>query len=257
MRIYAVINYKGGTGKTCTVVNLAHGLSLKGYRVLIIDVDPQSASAYHLGVNIKNGLYELLMGDSSYLDCITHARKNLHIIGASERLFAAEIKLANVKNKEFLLSKRLQNLQGYDYVLVDCGPSINILNQNAMVFANNIILPVSMEYFSLIGVRQLLNNIKILNKLFDIQINVFRVVPTFFDIRTVKSREILKSLGRVFGNRVTEPVRLSVDLSEAPGRHLSIFEYAAESKAAKDYLKLIMEVTNGKAKTADRSVIRY
>ena len=236
---------------------MAHGLSLRGYKVLIIDVDPQSASSYHLGVKPKIGLFELLMGDYTYQECITPARKNLHIIGASERLFTAEIKMAKLKHKEHLLSKRLANLQGYDFVFVDCGPSINILNQNALLFSNKIILPVSMEYFSLIGVRQLLNNIKILNRIFKRRLQVFRVVPTFFDVRTVKSREILKSLSRVFLERVTGPIRHSVDLSEAPGRHLSIFEYAPDSKASEDYLNLILEVTNGKAKEAHRSLVGY
>ncbi|MEK9657535.1 MAG: ParA family protein [bacterium] len=244
MKKYAIVNYKGGTGKTCTVVNLAHGLALNGKKVLIVDVDPQSASAYHLGVKANVGLYELLMGDYSVYDCITPARKNLHIIVASERLFTAEIKLARLKKKEFYLAQRLANLSGYDYVFVDCGPSINILNQNALLFAENVVLPVSMEYFSLIGVRQLLNNIKILNRIFSKNIQVFKVLPTFFDVRTVKSREILKSLNRVFLDRVVTPVRHSVDLSEAPGRHLTIFEYAPESKAAEDYVNLIKEVIN-------------
>eukprot|EP01047_Picozoa_sp_COSAG01_P000127 COSAG01_NODE_2_length_63927_cov_1357.611941_12_plen_246_part_00 len=244
MKKYAVVNYKGGTGKTCTVVNMAHGLALKGHKVLIIDVDPQSASAYHLGVKANVGLYELLMGQYRFHDCITPARKNLHIIAASERLFTAEIKLAKAKHKEFYLAKCLANLAGYDYVFVDCGPSINILNQNALLFAQDVVLPVSMEYFSLIGVRQLLNNIKILNKIFKADIKVSKVVPTFFDVRTVKSREILKSLNRVFLDRVVSPIRHSVDLSEAPGRHLSVFEYAPDSKAAGDYMNLIEEVTH-------------
>jgi len=240
---FAVINYKGGTGKTCTVVNLAHGLALQGQKVLLIDIDPQSAVSYHLGIKPKMGLYEILMKQQPLHDCIIPARKNLHIIAASERLFSAEIKLARSKAKEFFMSRALASLSGYDYILVDCGPSINILNQNALLFTKNVILPVSMEYFSLIGVRQLLNNIKILNKLFNQVVNIKMVVPTFFDIRTVKSREILKSLNRVFSNRVVSPIRHSVDLSEAPGRHLSIFEYAPDSKAAGDYMNLIEEVS--------------
>ena len=243
MKKFAVINYKGGTGKTCTVVNVAHGLALQGKKVLLIDIDPQSAASYHLGIKPKMGLYEILMEQKALHDCIVPARKNLHIIAASERLFSAEIKLARSRAKEFFMSRALASLSGYDYVLVDCGPSINILNQNALLFTKNVILPVSMEYFSLIGVRQLLNNIKILNKLFNQVVHIKMVVPTFFDIRTVKSREILKSLNRVFLNRVVSPIRHSVDLSEAPGRHLSIFEYAPDSKAAGDYMNLIEEVT--------------
>ena len=187
-RKICVINYKGGTGKTCTVVNLAHGLAIKGKKVLVVDTDPQGSSGYHLGVDSQHTLYDLLVGGFPIQKCIVNARENLDIIPSNERLFPAEMSLSKLRNRELVLSQKLNDIESkYDFVLVDCAPSINLLNQNSLLFSNEIFLPVSMEYLSLLGIKQLLNNIKIINKIFRHNITVTKLIPTFFDIRNGKS----------------------------------------------------------------------
>ncbi len=243
MRIISVMNYKGGTGKTSTVVHLAHGLALKGYRILIIDVDPQGSAGYHLGVNtIQRSLYDLITQKETLANCIVHARKNLDIICANEHLFPAEMHMANLQNRELVLSSRMVNLTGYDFVFLDCAPSMNLLNQNALLYSNELIIPVSMEYFSLVGIKQLLKNIKIINQLFKKNIIIKMVVPTFFDKRNKKSKDIINSIRRVFHKKVSTPIRSSVSLSEAPGVKQTVFEYADKSTGAQDYKNLVKEV---------------
>ena len=242
MRKISIINYKGGTGKTCTVVNLAHGLALRGKKVLLIDTDPQGSVAYHLGIKPKYTLYDLLSGKQDLAACITNARPNLDIIASNEHLFTSEMQLARLKNKERILGMRLKEVAGYDFVLLDCAPSMNLLNQNALLYSSETFLPVSMEYLSLVGVKQLLKNIKIINKLFDRKVRITKVIPTFYDARYNKSKDILSSLNRVFPTLVSSPIRVSIALSEAPGNKQTVFEYDSSSVGAEDYDRLIEEV---------------
>jgi len=230
-------------------VNMAHGLALYGKKVLLIDTDPQGSASHHLGVRTSVTLYDLLIRGLTPEDCIVEARPNLDIICANEHLFPAEMKLTREPDREYILSDKLEGLDGYDIVLLDCAPSMNLLNQNALLYSDEILLPVSMEYLSLIGVKQLLKNIKIVNKLFDKDIKITRVIPTFYDRRNKKSQDILDSLNRVFPGHISSPVRSSVSLSEAPGVKKSIFEYDPNSNAAEDYKALIKEVLScGKEK---------
>ncbi|MDA1353040.1 MAG: ParA family protein [bacterium] len=243
-RRICVINYKGGTGKTCTVVNLGHGLALAGKRVLIVDTDPQGSSGYHLGIrNPKYSLYDLLVGNATSPECIVNARQNLDIIPSNERLFPAEMALSKMKNREMILSQKLRGLQNqYDYIIVDCAPSINLLNQNSLTYAQEIFLPVSMEYLSLVGIKQLLNNIKIINKIFRHNLKVSKLIPTFFDKRNSKSKVVMDSLNRVFSQVMANPIRSSVAISEAAGYRQTIFEYNPKSSGAEDYQILTNEV---------------
>jgi chromosome partitioning protein len=246
MRKLAIINYKGGTGKTSTVVNMAHGLALKGKRVLVVDTDPQGSAGYYLGVESELTIYDVVMGLRPASECIVSARPNLDIICANERLFPAEMRLANEPGREHVLSRRLAGLQGYDFVLVDCAPSMNLMNQNSLIFSDELLLPVSMEYLSLVGIKQLLKNIDIVNKLLGKEIRICKIVPTFYDKRNRKTAHIMDSLERVFPGRLASPIRVSVGLSEAPGYRQTIFEFSPRSNAADDYRRLINEViSNG------------
>ena len=242
LRSFAVINYKGGTGKTSTAINVAHGLSLKGKRVLLVDTDPQGSVSHYFGVKPKKTLYDLIIQNDSIEACTVNLRYNLDAILSNERVFPAEIKMARENQREYLVSKALAPLKGYDYVLIDCAPSMNILNQNALLYADELLLPVSMEYLSLIGVKQLLKNIKIINKLFNKKIKISKVIPTFFDKRNKKSKDILESLKRVFPNLVSEPVGVNVRMSEAPGKKMTIFEYDPNSTVAGDYFSIVEEI---------------
>jgi chromosome partitioning protein len=238
----AVVNYKGGTGKTSTVVNLAHGLTLLGKKVLIVDIDPQGSSGYYLGIDPEVTLYEALLRLQPIERCIIPARPNLDIICSNERVFAAELKLATQPGREVVLAQLLKNITAYDYIIIDCPPSMNLLNQNALTFADEIIVPVAMEFLSLVGIRQLLKNIQMVNKMLGRSIAVSKVVPTFFDPRNQKTKQIMESLERVFPGRLTSPIRTNVALSEAPGYRQTIFEFDPKSKGAEDYLKLSREV---------------
>lgn len=242
MRKLAIINYKGGTAKTSTVVNVAHGLALKGKSVLVVDTDPQGSSGYYFGVCPQKTLYDVLMKKYPLKECIINARKNVDILCSNEHIFSAEIKLAQQEGREQVLSQQLKEVCEYDFVLIDCAPSMNLMNQNALMYCNEILLPVSMEYLSLIGVKQLLKNIKIINRIFGKDIQITKVIPTFYDKRNKKSKDILESLERVFPNSLSSPIRASVSLSEAPGSRRTIFEYAPNSKGAEDYYRLIEEV---------------
>tara|TARA_A100001015_G_C15042734_1_gene740923 strand:- start:2977 stop:3717 length:741 start_codon:yes stop_codon:yes gene_type:complete len=242
MRRFAVINYKGGTGKTTTVVSLAYALNLKGKRVLIIDTDPQGSAGYHLGVEPTKTLYDVIVKDGDLNECIYTIRQGLDIIPSNEHVFPAELKMTQMKERELVLKRKLSGLKGYDFVFMDCAPSMNLLNQNALLYADELLLPVSMEYLSLIGVKQLLKNIKIINKLFNKRLTITRVIPTFYDKRNKKSKDILDSLKRVFPNMISSPVRTCISLSEAPGKKMSIFEYDPNSHAAEDYYSIMEEV---------------
>ncbi|MFT5171373.1 MAG: chromosome partitioning protein [Candidatus Marinamargulisbacteria bacterium] len=242
MKIFSVINYKGGTGKTSTVVHIAAGLALRGKKVLIIDTDPQGSAAHHLGVAYQSTLYDLIMGKKGYLECVVSARQNIDMICSNERLFPAEVAMARMAKRELVLSKRLKDLEGYDYVILDCPPSMNVMNQNSLLLSDEVLLPVSMEYLSLVGVKQLLQNIKIINKIFNREIFISNVIPTFYDKRNRKSAFVLDSLNRVFPKFVTSPIRTSVSLSEAPGFKQTVFEFDPSSKGAEDYHRLVEEV---------------
>lgn len=246
-RKICVVNYKGGTGKTCTVVNLAHGLARSGKKVLIVDTDPQGSSGYHLNVETQHTLYDLLIGGAAYGDCIQQARPNLDIITSNERLFPAEMAMASMKGREKILKKKLIGLEAYyDFILLDCSPSINLINQNALLFSKEIFLPVSMEYLSLVGIKQLLNNVKIVNRMFNHSLTVTKLIPTFFDKRNNKSKIVLESLERVFSHVMASPIRLSISISEAAGFKQTIFEYNPNSLGAQDYQRLTEEViSNG------------
>ncbi len=244
----AITNYKGGTGKTSTAVNLAHGLAIKGKSVLLIDIDPQGSAAYCLGINPKKTLYNVLIDDASPESCIETVRPNLDLLASNEHLFAAELKLSNHRFRSQLFVRKLDKLNTYDYIIIDCPPSMNLLNQNALTFADKVIIPVSMEYLSLVGTRQLLKNIQIVNKMLKRDLTVCKVVPTFFDPRSQKCKHVLDSLERVFPGRLSTPIRMSISLSEAPGYRQTIFEFDPKSKGAEDYTKLTEEVMSDDGK---------
>ena len=243
MRRIAAMNYKGGTGKTTTVVNMAHGLALQGYRVLLIDTDPQGSVGYSLGIQSDVTLYDVILNQKTWRDAIVPARPNLDLIVANERLYPASLQMGSSPRKEFFLADRLADLDGYDFVFVDSAPSFNILNQNALVFADEIIMPVSMDYLSLVGVKQLLKNIQLVNRVLQKSLSISMILPTFFDKRYKKTNDVLTSLKRVFPNTVSSVmIRHCVDLSQATSHNQTIFEYNLKSKSIDDFQKLISEV---------------
>ncbi len=241
MRKIAIMTLKGGTGKTTTAVNVTHGLSLSGKRVLLIDCDPQRSISSTFGVESESGLDKLLLtGDVEILQ----VRDNLFVIDSGGRgLAEVEMKLGFQRDGKMRLSNALRYLKGCDYVICDCSPSINIINMNALYFSDSVVIPVSMDYLSQVGVEQtleIINEVKAVSGRDDLY---YRLLPTFYDARTRVSKLILNELKEKFGDRLFNTVvRVNSALREAPGYNRTIFEHAPLSRGAFDYYRLTEEI---------------
>jgi chromosome partitioning protein len=178
-------------------------------------------------------------------------RDNLDLIASNETLAAAELYLAGRQNRDRVLSRRLESARAaYDVVVLDCSPSLSLMNQNALVFADSVLVPVACDYLSLVGVRQVIRTVKNVNQLLHHPVQIWGVLPTFYDARARICREALATLHDHFGDRCLSPVRAAMKVKEAPSQGQTIFEYAAGSNAADDYLKLVDRVL-GRAETTD------
>lgn len=234
MRKIAIANFKGGVGKTTTAVNLSYALSIKNYKVLIIDCDSQGTIANWFGVSPENTLYELLADKAKLKDCIYKVKNCLDIIPSNRYLTRIELKLAKEKDIEKVFNKKFKPIKGYNFVFLDCPPSLNIINLNALEYAKEIFLPVSMDYLALRGIKQVIDLIP--------QNKISKIIPTFYDQRTRKSKEILEDLKSFFKDKVTNPIRVNVRLSECSSFHKTIFEYDPGSRGAIDYEILAKEI---------------
>jgi chromosome partitioning protein len=242
-RRLAILNQKGGTGKTTTAINLAAGVAERGYDVLLIDLDAQGNVGASLGVRGERSMYHLLCQDppTQVDDAIIPVRKHLDVVTADATLALAEVWLARQDDKrDRVLAERLSSLKGkYQYVVLDCGPSLSVLNQNALSFADEVMIPVSCDYLALVGVKQVLKTLKDIDKHLGHTVKISGVVPTFFDARTKLAREAIDTLSGHFKERVYEPIRRSTRLAEAPSHRQTIFEYAPDSPGAEDYRRLV------------------
>ncbi len=241
MRI-AVLNQKGGTGKTTTTVSLGAGLAEAGHRVLIIDVDSQGHVGISLGCDdrAERSLYHLMIEGLPLEQCIVEARPNLDVLPGDDSLASAEIFLARQSDDR---DKRLRRVLGdhkdYDFILLDCGPSLSLLNMNALTFADHLLVPVSCDFLSLVGVKQVLKTLKNINKVLLHPIQILGILPTFYDMRNNISDEAIKTLKGYFHDQVLEPIRVNTRLKEAPQHSQTIFEYAPSSRGATDYQRLV------------------
>ena len=244
MRI-AVLNQKGGTGKTTTAVTLSAGLVEAGYRVLVIDVDSQGHVAVSLGIQGKKTLYHLLVENLPLSECVVCARPNLDVLCGDETLASTEIFLARQnEGRDRALRRYLEHEHRYDFIILDCGPSLSLLNMNALTFADHLIVPVSCDFLSLVGVKQLLRTLKNVNQVLLHPISILGILPTFYDMRNNISDESVKTLRGYFHDKVLPPIRVNTRLKEAPRHKKTIFEYAPESRGASDYKKLIRRVVD-------------
>jgi chromosome partitioning protein len=239
-RRIAVFNHKGGTGKTTTSVSLAAGLADRGYRVLLVDTDSQGNVAVSLGASTERSLYHVLVMGLAVGDAVQTLRPNLDLLPANETLAAAELYLAGRQNRDRVLSQRMTAASdSYDYVVVDCSPSLSLMNQNALVFADSVLIPVACDYLSLVGVRQVIKTVKNVNNLLRHPLQIWGVVPTFFDARAKICVEALETLRGHFGDRCLLPIRATTKLKEAPAQGRSIFEHAPGTYGAEDYAVLV------------------
>ncbi len=243
-RRFAVLNQKGGTGKTTTAVNLAAGLAERANQVLLVDTDAQGNVGVSLGVAGERSLYHVLVDGTDPSDACVPVRKHLDVITSDATLAAAEIWLArqSTEARSKMLTKRLNLMQvsrRYDYVIIDCGPSLNLLNQNALSYVDEVIIPVTCDYLALVGVKQVLKTIKDVERHLSHAVRISAVLPTFYDGRTRLAREVLETLQGHFKTKCLEPIRLNTRLAEAPSHKKTIFEYAPVSHGAADYNRVV------------------
>jgi chromosome partitioning protein len=243
-RRIAILNQKGGTGKTTTSVNLAAGIAERGHNVLLIDTDAQGNVGVSLGVAGEQSLYHVLVDGIDPNEVSIPVRQHLDVITADATLAAAEIWLARQSpdHRSRIMTKRLNLMavsRRYDYVFIDCGPSLNLLNQNALSYADEVVIPVTCDYLALVGVKQVLRTIKDIERHLHHAVRVSAVLPTFYDGRTRLAREVLATLQGHFKHRCLEPIRSNTRLAEAPSHRKSIFEYAPDSHGAADYNRVV------------------
>jgi chromosome partitioning protein len=239
-RVLAVFNHKGGTAKTTTAVHLAAGLARRGQRVLLVDTDGQGNVATSLGTPFERSLYHVIVMRLGFREAIVSARPNLDLVPADETLAAAELYLAGQKQRDRVLASRFAEARSeYDVVVVDCSPSLSLLNQNALVMADAVLCPVACDYLSLVGVRQVVRTVKQVNRLLSHRIGFWGVLPTFFDGRARVCHDALDALREHFGEVCLEPIRLTHRVKEAPSQGKTLFEYAPTSTAAEDYSRVV------------------
>jgi chromosome partitioning protein len=236
----AVLNQKGGTGKTTTSINLAAGIAEAGHRVLLVDADPQGNVGISLGVKSPHSLYHVLMDEVAVDDATVPLGENFDILTSDDTLAAAEIKLAQHPARGAVLKKRLEaSKQGYTHVIVDCGPSLSLINQNALCYVDEVVVPVACDYLSLVGVKQVLKTVKNINQHLGHPLRVGGVVPTFYDARAKICRDALDALKKHFGPLCMPPVRMNTKLKEAPSHKKTIFEHDPASTGAEDYRQVV------------------
>lgn len=245
--ILSVVNQKGGVGKSTTVVNLGASLSQKGYKTLIIDCDPQGNATTGLGIQkaeINYGSYNMLLGSVPGKHSIPECIANLFILGSGEELIGAEVELTSQKNREYLLRNSIAAISGeFDYILIDCPPSLGFLTINAMTASSGLIVPLQCEYYALEGLSQLLRTMKAIKKSLNPSLNEWRILLTMYDKRNNLSKQVVEEVYAHFRSLIFEVViPRNVRLSEAPSYGKPISLYAPQSVGAKAYDYLADEV---------------
>jgi chromosome partitioning protein len=239
-QVIAVFNHKGGTGKTTTAVTVAAGLASKGRRVLLVDTDGQGNVGVSLGVQYERTLYHVLVMGLDPKEAIINVRPNLDVLPANETIAAAELFLAGRQNRDRVLATRLAAMRElYDVIVVDCSPSLSLMNQNALVFADGVLCPVACDYLSLVGIRQVLRTIKQVNRLLSHPVRLWGVLPTLYDARARVCVEAYDTLRQHFGDRCLAPIRMASRAKEAPSQAQTLFEYAPDATATKDYWQVV------------------
>jgi len=254
-RKLAVFNHKGGTGKTTTSVSVAAGLAARGAKVLLVDTDAQGNVGVSLDLKSASTLYHVLVMGMPAAQAAVNVRPNLDVLVSNETLAAAELYLAGRQNRDRILANRLASAEAaYDIIVLDCSPSLSLMNQNALVFADGILVPVACDFLSLVGVRQVIKTVKNVNQLLHHPVQIFGVLPTFYDARARICRDAVETLREHFGDRCLEPVRQTTKIKEAPAQGKTIFEYAPDSNAAEDYQRVVDRIIDGAlAATASNS----
>lgn len=244
--IIAIANQKGGVGKTSTAINLSASIAAAEFKTLLIDIDPQANSSHGLGIyNNENSIYNVLIGSASIENCIVNSyMPNLDILPSHIDLVGAEIEIVSLENREKLLKESLNEVRSsYDYIIIDCPPSLSLLTLNALTAADSVIIPVQCEYFALEGLGQLLNTINIVKKQLNTDLTINGVLLTMYDQRLNLSNQVVEEVNKYFGEKVFSTViHRNVKISEAPSHAKPVILYDAISTGAKNYISLASEV---------------
>lgn len=248
LKTLAIVNQKGGTGKTTVSVNLAVGLAKHKFKVLLIDLDPQHSATLSLGIdsiNTAGSIYDVLLKETNLRDILTDTSvSNLTLAPAKVDLSNIDINLANEARYQFRLRESLNRVAGhYDYTLVDCPPSLGLLTINALAAADNVLIPILCDYLSLEGLKQLITSIEKIQKGLNSNLKILGILPNMVDFRLNITKESLSLVKNHFKELVFKNViRTCVKVKEAPSFGKSIFDYAPKSTGAKEYASLITEV---------------
>lgn len=246
--IIAVANQKGGVGKSTTCINLASALAERGKRVLLVDSDPQGNTTSGFGISKKTldiSMYDVLVNEaSSCEEAILNIRKRLDIIPATIDLVGAEVELVDVPERAFRLRRRLDKCKDrYNYIVIDCPPSLGLLTVNALTAADTVLIPVQAEYYALEGLMQLMTTLDLVKRGYNPDLRLAGVFITMFDTRTQLSKQVKQEVAWYFQDNYLETfIPRNVRLSEAPSFGQTIFEYDDRSKGAKSYRKLADEL---------------
>ncbi len=247
-KIIAIANQKGGVGKTTTAVNLSACLGVKGKKVLVIDIDPQGNTTSGLGIDknsVTSSIYDTIINEVPIEDTMLETRiKGLFLSPSNINLAGAEVELVSVFSRETRLKLALDEIKDkFDFIVIDCPPSLGLLTVNSLTAADTILVPIQCEYYALEGLSQLMNTVKIVQKHLNKSLRVEGVVLTMFDARTNLSIQVVEEVKKYFGNKVYRTIiPRNVRLSEAPSYGLPIILYDEKSKGAECYMELADEV---------------
>lgn len=247
-KIIAIANQKGGVGKTTTSVNLAASLGVLEKKVLLIDADPQANASSGLGVDVESvevGTYQLLEHTNTAKEAIIKTdTPNLDIIPSHIDLVAIEIELVDKEQREYMMKKAITDLKkDYDFILIDCAPSLGLLTLNALTAADSVMIPIQCEYFALEGLGKLLNTVKSVQKIHNPELDIEGLLLTMYDSRLRLSNQVVEEVQKHFNDMVFQTIiQRNVRLGEAPSYGESIINYDASSKGATNYLSLAKEI---------------